>query len=83
MALFIPFATARGTLIGGVGSLLMAVAVAFFKYMGIEVLFIMPAALLAGIVLGMVASFLDVYLLGNKETVSNRIHGIGKDGDQR
>lgn len=79
MALFIPFATARGVFIGGVGSIVMAVAVAFFKYMGIEVLFIMPAALLAGIILGMVASYVDVQLLGNRETVSNRIHKIWED----
>ena len=72
MALFVPFATARGTFWGGIGSVGMAVAIAFFKFMGIEVLFIMPVSLLVGMVLGSFFSFLDVKVLGNPETMAKR-----------
>ncbi|MFO7823926.1 MAG: sodium/solute symporter [Cyclobacterium sp.] len=72
MALFVPFATARGTFWGGIGSVGMAVAIAFFKFMGIEVLFIMPVSLLVGMVLGSFFSFLDVKVLGNLETMAKR-----------
>src|SRR5690606_18223195 len=36
MALFVPFGTARGTFLGGICSVAIAVAIAFFKFMGIE-----------------------------------------------
>ncbi|MEX2512462.1 MAG: sodium:solute symporter [Cyclobacteriaceae bacterium] len=72
MALFVPFATARGTFLGGIGSVAIAVAIAFFKFMGIEVLFIMPVSLLVGMVLGTFFSFLDVKVLGNLETMAKR-----------
>ena len=72
LALFVPFATARGTLIGGVFSLGSAIAVAFFGFMGIEVLFITPTSLVVGIIIGVLASFIDHYVLGNQETVANR-----------
>lgn len=72
MALFVPFATARGTFLGGIGSVAIAVAIAFFKFMGIEVLFILPVSLLVGMVLGTFFSFLDVKVLGNPETMAKR-----------
>jgi SSS family solute:Na+ symporter len=72
MALFIPFATAKGTFLGGVVSVAIAVAVAFFKFLGIEVLFIMPTSLFSGIILGIVFSYIDHYFLGNQETVAKR-----------
>ena len=72
LALFIPFATARGTLLGGLFSLGSAIAVAFFGIMGIEVLFITPTALVTGIIIGVLASLIDHKVLGNQETVANR-----------
>jgi len=72
MALFVPFATARGTFWGGIGSVAMAVAVAFYKVFGIEVLFIMPVSLLVGILLGVILSWLDHRVLGNAETMEKR-----------
>jgi SSS family solute:Na+ symporter len=76
MALFIPFATARGVLIGGLISIAMAIAVAFFKFLGIEVLFITPASLFSGIVAGVVFSYIDHKFLGNQETMQNRSEKI-------
>ena len=52
MALFIPFATSSGTIIGGISSVITAVAIAFWKFMGIEVFWIMPAALITGTLVG-------------------------------
>jgi SSS family solute:Na+ symporter len=48
LALFIPFATARGTFIGGMVSVIVAIAIAFFNFLGIKVLFIMPTSLFTG-----------------------------------
>lgn len=59
MAIFVPFATSKGTFIGGLISVVMAVAVAFWKFLGIEVFGIMPAAFFAGVVAGIVASLMD------------------------
>ncbi|SHN14414.1 transporter, SSS family [Cyclobacterium lianum] len=72
MALFVPFATARATLAGGLISVATAIAISFFKWMGIEVLFILPASLLAGILSGSILSYLDYRLLGNRETMEKR-----------
>ena len=72
LALFIPFATARGTLIGGLASVAIAIAVAFFSFLGIEVLFITPASLFTGITVGVLCSFVDHKVFGNQQTVSNR-----------
>jgi len=62
MAIFVPFATSRGTVIGGLISVAMAVATAFWQFMGITVLWIMPSALIAGIIAGIFASLLDLVL---------------------
>jgi SSS family solute:Na+ symporter len=72
MALFIPFATARGVFIGGIVSIGIAIAVAFYQFMGIEVLFITPASLFSGIAAGVVFSYLDHKVLGNQETARKR-----------
>jgi SSS family solute:Na+ symporter len=72
MALFIPFATARGVFIGGMVSIGVAIAVAFYKFMGIEVLFITPASLFSGIAAGILFSYLDHKVLGNQETMRQR-----------
>lgn len=72
MALFVPFATARGTFWAGIGSVVMAVAVAFFKVFGIEVLFIMPVSLVVGVLLGVILSWIDHRVFGNPETMEKR-----------
>ncbi len=63
MAIFVPFATSKGTVIGGLLSVVMAVAAAFWEFMGITVLWIMPAALIAGVFAGVVASSVEVAIL--------------------
>ncbi|MBD3630462.1 sodium:solute symporter [Cyclobacterium sp.] len=72
MALFVPFATARGTFVGGLLSVAAAVAISFYKFMGIEVLFILPVSLIVGVVSGSIFSYFDHRLLGNKETMAKR-----------
>lgn len=72
MALFVPFATDRGTFWGGIGSVAIAVAIAFYKFMGIEVLFIMPVSLVVGVFLGTLLSWVDHRMLGNPETMKKR-----------
>jgi len=68
MAIFVSFATSMGTVIGGLLSVIMAVAAAFWEFMGITVLWIMPAALIAGVLAGMVASSVEVAI----HTIRNR-----------
>lgn len=67
MALFIPFATNRGTVIAGLVSLLTAVLIAFFEIFSIKVLWIMPAALIVGIVIGVICSYIESKLLTQKK----------------
>ncbi|MBN8789206.1 MAG: hypothetical protein J0I84_19165 [Terrimonas sp.] len=59
MALFVPWATERGTFLGGIISIAVAVAIAFFGVFGITVLWIMPAALITGIISATVFSYID------------------------
>lgn len=62
MALFVPGATSWGAFVGGGAAVIAAVAVAFFSVLGISVLFIMPAALIAGISTGLATSFLERWI---------------------
>jgi len=71
MVLFIPFATARGTFIGGIVSVIVAVAIAFFGLLGIDVFFITIASLFSGIIAGIICSFIDYKIFGNSSTASN------------
>lgn len=66
MALFIPFATNRATIIAGLLSLLTAILIAFFELFGIKVLWIMPMALVVGISVGVILSFIEVKLFNRR-----------------
>lgn len=66
MALFVPFATNRGTICGGLFSLFSAILIAFFSVFGISVLWIMPASLITGILVGALCSFMDRLLFTSK-----------------
>ncbi len=63
MAIFVPFATSKGTVIGGLLSVAMAVSAAFWEFMGVKVLWIMPSALIVGIIAGVVASGVEKVIL--------------------
>ncbi len=71
MALFIPWATAFGAVFGTVCAMTVAVAIGYWEaltgHKGLSFLWIMPMALLAGAVTGMIASLLP---LGVKPKVS-------------
>ena len=62
MALFIPFATEKGTFIAGIFSIVFAIGIAFFEFLGIKALWIMPASLIFGVVTGVIASYMEVLL---------------------
>lgn len=59
MALFVPFATERGTFWGGIIAVVVAVAIAFWGVFGITVLWIMPTALVSGIGSAVILSYLQ------------------------
>ncbi|HRP57607.1 sodium/solute symporter [Agriterribacter sp.] len=59
MALFVPFATKRGTFLGGILAVGIAVAIAFWEMGGITVLWIMPVSLMIGVVGAMCFSVID------------------------
>ena len=63
MALFVPWATSRGTVAGGLFSMLVAVLIAFAEIFGITALWIMPVALVSGVVASMLFSWLDRWLI--------------------
>lgn len=62
MALFVPFATSRGTFWGGIVSIATAVSIAFFGLYTISVLWIMPVSLVIGILAGCLGSFFSKLL---------------------
>ncbi len=66
MALFVSFATERGTFLGGIVSITVAILIAFFELFGISVLWIMPSALVAGVVSGILFSLIDRTLFKKK-----------------
>jgi SSS family solute:Na+ symporter len=60
MAMFVPWANGFGTLAGTAASLAVAVGIAFFQWGKLEVFWMMPMALAAGVLVGPVASLLPV-----------------------
>ena len=64
MALFVPWATSRGTVAGGLFAMLIAVLIAFVGIFGITALWIMPVALVSGVLSSMLFSLLDRWLIG-------------------
>lgn len=60
MAMFVPWATAFGTLAGAAASVAVAIGIAHFRLFGLDFLWIMPGSLAAGVVVGMLASLLPV-----------------------
>ena len=62
MALFVPFSTIKGTFIAGLSSIIFAMSIAFGEFMGIKTLWIMPASLIFGIVVGVIASFVEMMI---------------------
>ncbi|MBQ1865582.1 MAG: hypothetical protein II151_01515 [Bacteroidales bacterium] len=59
MALFVKKATNFGTIIGGLFSFAVAIAIAFFEIFGIQAIWIMPFAMVSGIACAWVASWIE------------------------
>lgn len=62
MALFVPFATEKGTFLGGLMAVGVAIAIAFWGICGITVLWIMPAALAVGITGAVMLSYMELLI---------------------
>lgn len=62
MALFVPFATNKGVFWGGLFSLMIAVLIAYFDFLGLSVLTIVPVSLFSGVIASCLLSLLDGYL---------------------
>lgn len=60
MAVFVPWATSFGTIIGAVCSMAVAVGIAFFHFLSLDFLWIMPGSLIAGATIGMIASLIPL-----------------------
>ena len=60
MALFVPWDPSVDTLIAGLCSLCVAVGIAYGEWLGLSFIWIMPLALLTGIVVGPIASLLPI-----------------------
>jgi solute:Na+ symporter, SSS family len=66
MALFVPFATERATFLAGILAVGAAVSVAFYSIFGITILWMMPCSLVAGVLAGIILSFLDRLFFKNR-----------------
>lgn len=71
MALFIPFATQTGTIIGGILSVASAIAIAFFEIFGLQVLWIMPIAFLVGVSTACILSGFEKIFFNNLNESKN------------
>jgi solute:Na+ symporter, SSS family len=58
MAVFVPWATSLGTIVGALVSAAVAIGIAFFQFLNLDFLWIMPGSLAAGMISGMVASLI-------------------------
>lgn len=63
MALFVPYATDRSSVLAGVFSLAIAILIAFFELFGISSLWVTTFSLVGGITLGVLLSFIDNRLI--------------------
>jgi SSS family solute:Na+ symporter len=71
MALFIPFSTQFATIAGGLVSVAVAIAIAFFEMFGLQVLWIMPIAFIAGISLACILSAVEIFFFNNQNENRN------------
>jgi len=60
MALFVPWANSFGAIVAGLCSVAMAVSIAYGEVMGLSFIWIMPMALLVGIVVGPIVSLVPI-----------------------
>jgi Na+/proline symporter len=60
MAMFVPWATTFGTLVGVAASVVAAVEISFIGYFGIGVFLNVPGSLIVGVAVGLLASLLPI-----------------------
>ena len=60
MAVFVPWATSFGTIVGSLCSSVVAIGIAFFQFLNLDFLWIMPGSLAAGMIFGMIASLIPM-----------------------
>lgn len=59
MALFVPFATEKGTFLGGIVAIIVAVAISFYGVLGITVLWVLPFSFFAGALVACTISLIN------------------------
>ena len=60
MAMFVPWSTPFGTIVAAAASIAVAIGIAFFEFMGLGFIWIIPVSLIVGIVVGLLASLVPV-----------------------
>ncbi len=60
MALFVPWATSFGAITAGIASAAMAIGIGHLNWFGLSFIWIMPSALITGIIVGPLASLLPI-----------------------
>ncbi len=68
LAMFIPWATVFGTWMGAVGSIAIAIAMAYGELFGLSFLWLTPVSLFVGIVVGCLSSLIPI---GNRRPMLN------------
>ncbi len=66
LALFVPFSTSSGAILGGILSVIAACAVAFYGIFNITVFWILPLSLLVGVVSGTLVSLIEMNFIKSK-----------------
>ncbi len=66
LALFVPFSTSSGAIMGGISSVVAACLVAFYGVWGITVFWILPLSLLVGVLVGSAVSFVESKFVNSK-----------------
>ena len=59
MAMFVPWATARGTFVGGLSCAAIAIAINFYNIFGIALLWSLPVSFVGGVIIAVIISLLD------------------------
>jgi SSS family solute:Na+ symporter len=60
MALFVPWATSFGALVAGICSVIVAVGIAYYNWFGLQFIWIMPMALITGVIVGPLVSLAPI-----------------------
>jgi SSS family solute:Na+ symporter len=66
MAILVPWATWLGAVAAVIASVCMSISIAYFEWMDLSFIWIVPAALAAGLAAGMIVSLIPMKIAGNR-----------------